>query len=63
MLFVRVKIFRNNGHKVYMINSFMTLKLCVVCENCCSPFLKQKSHEPKGIDKKQKKDNLLKFGV
>ena len=53
------KIFRNNGYKVYMINEFRTSKLCNVCECCCSPFLKRKSHKPKDIDKKTKKGKLI----
>jgi hypothetical protein len=40
------KIFRNHKYQVFMINEFKTSKLCNVCENVCSTFLKRESKSP-----------------
>ena len=53
------KIFRNNGYKVFMINEFRTSKLCNVCENVCSTFLKRESKSPKHKDKKTGKQKII----
>ena len=42
-----------------MINEFRTSKLCNVCENICSTFLKRESKNPKQKDKKTGKRKVM----
>ena len=53
------KIFRNHKYEVFMINEFRTSKLCYVCENVCSTFLKRESKSPKHKDKKTGKQKII----
>jgi len=53
------KIFRNHKYQVFMINEFKTSKLCNVCENVCSTFLKRESKSPKHKDKKTGKQKII----
>jgi hypothetical protein len=48
------RIFKNTGHKVYLINEYCTSKLCNHCNCELEKFLVRKSNKPKDIKKNKK---------